>query len=312
MVIERLDPSPTYVHFLSNHLIKNRPALIGQDLTESWSAFHLWGNIGDGDGINWDYLANTYGAQTVPVANCHAPPADSCTKDSSLGEVIKGWISAGNDVPKKDQPLLYVKDWHLALWVSRNPSIQPFYTTPHLFADDWLNYHYCAFTNDDFRFVYLGVQGTFTPFHKDVYDSYSWSTNVIGKKLWTFWAPDDEARTHPGVEVVQEAGETVFVFVASLEPNSPTRAYGLAFSQSPSGWYHTVENLTTCISINHNWCNSVNLPSIYEAICRRIVDVERELEDVRELLSSHAENQEWEVEWMNIVQDVLEKDAGWK
>lgn len=83
-------------------------------------------------------------------------------------------------------------------------------------------------------------------------------------------------------------------------------------SPSPSGWFHTVENLTVCISINHNWCNSVSLPPMYDAICRRIVDVERELEDVRELLSSNAQNQEWEVEWMNIVQDVLEKDAGWK
>jgi hypothetical protein len=51
---------------------------------------------------------------------------------------------------------------------------------------------------------------------------------------------------------------------------------------------------------------------MYDAICRRIIDVERELEDVREILSSNAQNQEWEVEWMNIVQDVLEKDAGWK
>ena len=51
---------------------------------------------------------------------------------------------------------------------------------------------------------------------------------------------------------------------------------------------------------------------MYAAICRRIIDVERELEDVKELLSSNVENQGWEVEWMNIVQDVLEKDAGWK
>jgi len=51
---------------------------------------------------------------------------------------------------------------------------------------------------------------------------------------------------------------------------------------------------------------------MYAAICRRIVDVERELEDVRDLLSSNAGNQGWEVEWMDIVQDVLEKDAGWK
>ena len=215
-VIDRLAHSPAYVHFLGNHLINNRPALIGRDLKESWPAFQLWENGNDGGEINWNYLVNTYGAQTVTVTDCRAPPTDSCTEDITLGEVIRGWLGAEHGPAKKDQQLLYVKDWHLARWVSRNPTIQPFYTTPYLFADDWLNYHYCTFTDDDFRFVYLGIQGTSTPFHKDVYDSYSWSTNVIGRKLWTFWAPDDEARKQPGVELVQEAGETVFVYVALL------------------------------------------------------------------------------------------------
>ena len=228
MVIDRFDQSPTYVHFLSNHLIKNRPVLIGKDLTASWPVFHLWRDTGDKSNINWDYLVNTYGAQTVSVTNCRVPPADSCPEDTSLGEIIQGWLSAKHDAAEGDQPLLYIKDWHLARWVSREPVIQPFYTTPHLFADDWLNYHYCTFTDDDFRFVYLGIQGTSTPFHKDVYDSYSWSTNVAGRKLWTFWAPNDEARRQPGVELVQEAGETVFVYVAFLQPSSPARAYNLS------------------------------------------------------------------------------------
>ena len=56
---------------------------------------------------------------------------------------------------------------------------------------------------------------------------------------------------------------------------------------------------------------------MYDAICRRISDVEKELEDVKQLLSSNTHTRAeteptWENEWMNIVQDVLEKDAGWK
>ena len=39
------------------------------------------------------------------------------------------------------------------------------------------------------------------------------------------------------VDVVQEPGELLFV---------------------PSGWYHQVENLTDCISINHNWLTPHN------------------------------------------------------
>ena len=313
MIIERLDQSPTYTQFLNNHLISNNPVLIGKDLVESWPAFHLWGNDSDEGSINWEYLVDAYGAHIVPVTDCRASSTEPHTEERTLSEVIRRWISTDRNAAGKDQPLLYVKDWHLARWVSRNPAAQAFYSTPRLFADDWLNYHYCMFTYDDFRFVYLGIRGTFTSFHKDVYDSYSWSTNVVGRKLWTFWTPDDENRKQPGIELIQEAGETVFVYVPPFSSSQTVRADCRNVSPSPSGWFHTVENLTACISINHNWCNSVNLLSMYDAICRRIVDVERELEDVRELLSSNAQNnQEWEVEWMNIVQDVLEKDAGWK
>lgn len=183
---------------------------------ETWSAFHLWTDRSDKNSINWDHFVNAHGSQTVPVTNCRVPSADSCAEEITLSKVIEGWLTAERDAANKNHPLLYVKDWHLPRRVSRNPSIQPFYTTPHLFADDWLNYHYCTFTNDDFRFVYVGIQGTSTPFHKDVYDSYSWSTNVVGRKLWTFWLPDDEARKQAGIELVQEAGETVFVYVMPL------------------------------------------------------------------------------------------------
>ena len=96
-----------------------------------------------------------------------------------------------------------------------------------------------------------------------------------------------------------------------------------------------MENLTACISINHNWCNSVNLPSLYDSMCAKVTEVEHALEDVKQLLSgsgviAHAVSgsdpakqdgvaqegadaaNSWEHEWTSIVQDVVEKDAGWK
>ncbi len=84
-----------------------------------------------------------------------------------------------------------------------------------------------------------------------------------------------------------------------------------------------MENLTACISINHNWCNSVNLPSLYDSMCAKVTEVEHALEDVKKLLSETAAFQatdvapsesqrSWEDEWIAICQDVVEKDAGWK
>ena len=53
-------------------------------------------------------------------------------------------------------------------------------------------------------------------------------------------------------------------------------------------------------------------------MCTKVTEVERALEDVRELLSQNDANGSgdpgcsWKTEWTTIVQDVVEKDAGWK
>lgn len=51
-------------------------------------------------------------------------------------------------------------------------------------------------------------------------------------------------------------------------------------------------------------------------MCAKVTEVEHALDDVRELLSQNTRkdpnDRGWEREWVQIVQDVVEKDAGWK
>lgn len=90
-----------------------------------------------------------------------------------------------------------------------------------------------------------------TPLHADVFTSYSWSANIIGKKRWLLFPPREEDhlrdlygqlaydavsedlndrtkyRTYDSkklkcFDIIQEAGEIIFV---------------------PSGWHHQVWNL---------------------------------------------------------------------
>ena len=81
---------------------------------------------------------------------------------------------------------------------------------------------------------------------------------------------------------------------------------------------HQVVNLTPCISINHNWCNSVNLPSLYTSMCDEVTRVEDALYDVRDMLvdSHRGKSDDWEAVWKReftkVVQDVTQQDAGWK
>lgn len=147
--------------------------------------------------------------------------------------------------------LKYLKDWHFA---AQHPEYGAYETPPHV-ADDWLNDHWAALNDadgdGDHRFVYLGPAGTRTSLHADVLFSYSWSINVCGVKRWrlvpdahrklvadAYTAPRASKLAHipdaleAAITVEQRPGELLFV---------------------PAAWYHEVENMTDCLSINHNW-----------------------------------------------------------
>ena len=194
---------------------------------------------------------------------------------------------------------VYLKDWHFVhLWRQQHQEqhsacLLP-YDLPPMLADDALN----AFCDDcanrpeheeemtdtvnqqlvqtwlpfgrrgsDYRFVYCGPKGSWTPCHFDVFGSYSWSLNLAGTKLWLFVdyhqllvnsgatrSLDDMLKfiieskqipfdlrcsTLPYAAVVQRPGDLVFV---------------------PSLWVHQVHNLSDAVSVNHNWANAYTAP----------------------------------------------------
>jgi hypothetical protein len=312
----------TYEVFLSSHLVPNLPCILSPKQTADWHAFQEWV---DRDGKpNWQFFEERFGSDQVSVAKCQVVEfGDQCRETMKVSDLVSKWTQGSDSGANQ----LYLKDWHLRL---RNPTYD-FYRTPDIFADDWMNDFYINARSkgdssaelDDFRFLYMGTKGTFTPLHRDVYCSYSWSTNVVGCKKWTLFPPSVtkflysnrsrervfDVRNYDGqrfpefakaldeaIIVVQKQGETIFV---------------------PSGWYHQVENLTDCISINHNWCNANSLSNMYSAMCQEIADVEHALSDVREMIVENwkpkgpEEIDGWQKEWVSIVQDVLVKNAGW-
>eukprot|EP00054_Salpingoeca_dolichothecata_P010409 m.58195 g.58195 ORF g.58195 m.58195 type:complete len:225 (+) comp18976_c0_seq1:187-861(+) len=173
-----------------------------------------------------------------------------------------------------------------------------FYNTPSFFETDWLNCFALRKEDskpcDDFRFVYLGPQGSFTPLHCDVVGSFSWSTNICGRKFWRFFLPGEERYlkdkngrlamnlfTNPldstqcpdlhkanFVDIIQETGETVFV---------------------PSGWFHVVINLEDSLSINHNWINGANFAHFLGVLNEDLLQAAKEISDVKQ----DMESQEW-------------------
>ncbi|XP_045339820.1 2-oxoglutarate and iron-dependent oxygenase JMJD4 isoform X1 [Leopardus geoffroyi] len=235
----------SYADFFKGYLLPNMPCVFSSSFTAGWGSRRHW--VTSSGKPNFEHLLRKYGDVVVPVANCGVQEYNSNPKEHMpLRDYISYWqeyIQGGYFSPRG---CLYLKDWHLC----RDSSAEDVFTLPVYFSSDWLNEYWDSLDVDDYRFVYMGPTGTWSPFHADIFRSFSWSVNICGRKKWFFFPPGQEealrdchgglpydvtspalldrrlypTREHcsPPLEVTQEAGEMVFV---------------------PSGWHHQVHNL---------------------------------------------------------------------
>ncbi|ESR53117.1 JmjC domain-containing protein [Citrus sinensis] len=294
----------SYSEFVEKYMAKNQPVVL-TGLMDDWRACKDW--VTENGQPNLQFFSTHFGKSKVQVADCGIREfTDQKRVEMSLSEFVKNWLensimenSNASTNEANDKSVLYLKDWHFA---KEYPEYVA-YRTPLIFCDDWLNMyldHYRLHKdpesyqkdNDmccsDYRFVYMGAKGSWTPLHADVFRSYSWSANVCGKKKWLFLSPsqchlvfdrnlkgcvynifDDVSETDfPGfkktlwLECTQEQNEIIFV---------------------PSGWYHQVHNLEDTISINHNWFNGYNLSWVWDLLLRDYNEAKEYIEDIRDI-----------------------------
>ncbi|KNE54934.1 hypothetical protein AMAG_00877 [Allomyces macrogynus ATCC 38327] len=281
--------SISYAEFVRKHLIPNYPLLLGPGATASWRSRREWVNPVDGS-PDLDQLRALFGQAQVDVADCHQRWfSDQPKTTMTFAEFLDQWENVKRD---RGSPGIasagsswcgYAKDWHLMRDFPEYDSFELL----DIFQDDWLNLWYDRRedTNDDYRFVYMGIAGTWTPFHADVMRSYSWSTNICGRKRWIMFPPGQE-------ELFRDrAGNTVYdVHAATNDVGFPLfkDALRIEFIQEPgqtvfvpSGWFHQVENLEDTISINHNWTNAFNMPFVVQSILSDFASVEAAIEHER-------------------------------
>ncbi|XP_071448147.1 2-oxoglutarate and iron-dependent oxygenase JMJD4 [Hetaerina americana] len=275
--IARISGDVPYSEFFHKYMANNIPCIFEESVTKSWLSRKLW--VKD-ELPNFEYLRENFGETIAPVANCNENYFGSQKKtDMSISDFLRYWEEFISKNYPADMPVLYLKDWHM----KRNYQGSNYYQVPSYFTSDWLNEFWTQRGDvcDDYRFVYMGPQGSWTPKHEDVFSSYSWSANIVGKKRWVFYPPAQyknaevsceqclmgrldsmRAEKEQSIEVIQEAGEIIFV---------------------PSGWKHEVWNLKDTISINHNWANGCNLESwVWPSLSTALTAVEAELKDCLE------------------------------
>ena len=285
--IDYVGPSMTYDEFFSKYLISNKPCIFKSNVTDNWSCRRQW-NLDNTPDFN--VLDILFGNYVVPVADCNKKYYNSqSTDDMEMRDYINYWIEYIKSNYSNTMPLLYLKDWHCRKLFPNDP----IYDVPEYFASDWLNEYYLANPelNDDYRFVYMGPKGTWTPLHADVFSSYSWSANIVGRKRWLLFPPHQEdflrdihgqliydatseelndykkykaydKRTLKYIDVIQKQGEIIFI---------------------PSGWHHQVWNLEDTISINHNWINGCNVLDVWRGLKKELSSVMEEVSDCKDM-----------------------------
>ena len=282
----------SYQHFYREFMEKNLPCLFDSFVTESWSVRRDW-VVPEEDHIDFGFLKDKFGDREVPVSNCGQRYFNSQAKcqDMKMSSYLEYWqdiISSNYDYSHK--PCLYLKDWHFFLDLQEEHKGNPFYSVPKYFQDDWLNCHWLKDEAlhdpiSDYRFVYMGPKGSCTPFHRDVYSSYSWSANVCGEKEWILIHPDHEKVLR---EKYGSRGELPFdvsfllddeKFIEEINPLVLTQKTGQVIFV-PSDWMHQVKNTKDTISINHNWFNACNLSHIWSSLLKALREVQIELSDL--------------------------------
>ncbi|XP_013415112.1 jmjC domain-containing protein 4 [Lingula anatina] len=288
--IDVLTEAISYDEFFKKYLIANKPCLLAPELAvNSWKARKEW--VTEDGKPNFENLKFLFAKDklSVPVADCKTEEYGShCKQSMDLKEYLTYWekyIDSGYPV---DMQSLYLKDWHF----TRDFPHYNAYITPEYFQSDWMNEYWDTRPDlkDDYRFVYMGAKGTWTPFHADVFRSYSWSANVCGRKKWLLYPPGeeecftnrfgklvfdvcspelDDVTSFPKYRnlqrqytIIQEAGQVIFV---------------------PSGWHHQVWNLEDTISINHNWLNACNVDICWGFIKQSLAEVKKEISDCKDM-----------------------------
>jgi len=281
----------SYDEMFRDILMKNQLCIIGPSATETWCSRQLW--VKQDGTPNFDYIKENFGNATAPVADCCKNEFNShCKLEMTVKDFVEYWQRYSTVSKSEKERCLYLKDWHF----TRDFPHYKAYTPPDLFCSDWLNEFWGSSQMplaDDYKFVYMGPRGSWTPFHADVLHSYSWSANICGRKKWIFYPPGSE-------DYLQDRHGQLIFDLSSLESSESSlfpdssRATPITVIQEqgeiifvPSGWHHQVFNLEDTISINHNWTNGCGAHLCWEFLKSRLKAVQKEISDCRDMDGWH-------------------------
>ena len=164
------------------HLINNTPAMLKNN-SRGWTALRSQlSNLRN----HSEFCAENFCDVEVCLDPIDATTMNEGYSKERISMSFEKFFNHTIDMRRDD---MYLKDWH----IDRAKGLKFEYSVPEAFRDDWLNWYWksCRGGVDDYSFLYIGGEDTFTALHHDVCCSNSWSFNLFGRKKWTLWAPSE-------------------------------------------------------------------------------------------------------------------------
>jgi histone arginine demethylase JMJD6 len=243
--------------FKRDYLRPLKPVVI-TDAIDHWEARKLW---------TFDYFRNQIGS--TPIMAYRYDKKDEFTpgnvREMTLGEYVDGVTTKSLD----EFPYYLRDNWRI---FHVFPELMRQHDEPAYFFD-WFKL-FPEFMRMPYPRIFIGPKGAITPLHLDVWRTHAWLSQLVGRKRWLLFPPDQagylynykvrceapDYQAHPlyrqaaPLETVIGPGDTVWV---------------------PSGWSHWVESLDASISISYNYMGPGCFTSCLTNTFKTALSVER-------------------------------------
>ena len=220
--------------FRRDYLYPGKPVVIAAAI-DAWTARSTW---------TLEYFRTRYGDTSVAVYRLdgerYQPEGMEMMNLSSFIDAIES--SDFDSYPR------YIRDdWRLFV---THKELLTDYEVPKYFFD-WF-----AFLPPFMRLIYprifIGPKGALTPLHMDIWRTHAWLAQLVGRKRWILFSPDQEELLYEYRVQPRKPDLEKFPRFAKSRPVECTIAPGDVIFV-PSGWAHEVVSLDATISITHNY-----------------------------------------------------------
>jgi hypothetical protein len=245
--------------FKREYQMAGRPVVI-ENATEGWKAASSW---------TFEFLKSRYG--DTPVETYHFANGGYSPDRVELMP-LGGFIDKILAADWKTFPCYVRDDWKLFI---KHQELLADYRIPEYFFD-WFKF-LPSFMRLIYPRIFIGPKGAVTPLHDDIWGTHAWLAQLVGKKRWFLFPPDQKELLHDYKVCPEEPDLGRFPLYRKARPLEAVIGPGdIIFV--PGGWPHYVVSLDPTISITHNFmgpgCLGTTLSSsLDERILRRMKKV---------------------------------------